>query len=323
MLQKLILISDTVHCCSTSPRRLSEYSILAPHTLKAPTHQPNSNQQPNCLYPTTLLPLVWPVWQKSCIEHTASMWWQLHSSLYALRLRKTQLAGGTSVVYKKDAGRELYARNSLYFWLKRNLTISDKNSCILNMQRGITKRTQINLSWTDITACLVPVLQNMKTRNDGTDCIEKQRTHSICPLPHTALIRLHTDNQNGHTASIQPIRESNGSDGWQPTFSDFACWIGADNVRAAPKASNTAEHTKQICSRPRPSLPKRFRRPTVGVPALRPLSRKAQPALIGQLSQAREGSAHCVSISTLYSCNITSSQSWQLIWRHSFLNTGL
>ena len=26
----------------------------------------------NCLYPTTQLPLVWPVWQKSCIEHTVN-----------------------------------------------------------------------------------------------------------------------------------------------------------------------------------------------------------------------------------------------------------
>ena len=32
------------------------------------------------------------------------------------------------------------------------------------------------------------------------------------------------------------------------------CWIGADNIQAAPKASNAAEHTEHICSRPRPSL---------------------------------------------------------------------
>ena len=115
-----------------------------------------------------------------------------------------------ALVYKKDTGLEVYARNSLYFRSKRNLTISDKNSCILNMQWGITKRTQINLSWTDI------------------------------------------------------ITESNGSDVRQPTSSDFACWIEADNVREAPKASNAAEHTEHICSRPRPSLSKRFRCPTVG-----------------------------------------------------------
>ena len=61
---------------------------------------------------------------------------------------------------------------------KLNLTISDKHSCILIMQWCITKRTQINLSWMDITI-LVPVLQNMKTGNDVTECIEKQSAHSI------------------------------------------------------------------------------------------------------------------------------------------------
>ena len=92
------------------------------------------------------------------------------------------VACGSSV---KDAGPEVYARNSLYFQ-----TISDKNSCILNMQQGITKRTQINLSWTDIiTASLMSVLQNMKTRNEGTECVENQCAHSILPLPHTQLIR--------------------------------------------------------------------------------------------------------------------------------------
>ena len=39
----------------------------------------------------------------------------------------------------------------LYFRSKRNLTISDRNSCILNMKWGITKRTQINSYWTDTT----------------------------------------------------------------------------------------------------------------------------------------------------------------------------
>ena len=138
------------------------------------------------------------------------------------------------------------------FESKLNLTISEKNSGILNTQRGITKRTQINLSWMDITASLVPVLQTMKTGNDGTECTEKQSS------PHPS-----------HTpcwfASTPPIRESNGSDGQQPTSSDFACWIGADNVRAAPKASDAAEHTEHICSWPRPSLSQHFRYPTVGL----------------------------------------------------------
>ena len=57
------------------------------------------------------------------------------------------------------------------------------------MQRGITKRTQINSSWTDtITAGLAPVLQNMKTRNDRTEFVENQYAHSTTPLPHTELI---------------------------------------------------------------------------------------------------------------------------------------
>ena len=56
------------------------------------------------------------------------------------------------------------------------------------MQQGITKLTQINLSWTDQTTDLVPVLQNMKTGNDGTECKEKQNAHSILPLPQIALI---------------------------------------------------------------------------------------------------------------------------------------
>ena len=119
-------------------------------------------------------------------------------------MSEMQYTGGDSVVYKKYAGRELYACNSLYFWSKRNLTISDKNSCILNMQRGITKRTQINSSWTGITASLVSVLQNMKTGNDGTECIEKQSRQSILP-PNTLrwfAIAIHTANQR-----IQLLRQ--------------------------------------------------------------------------------------------------------------------
>ena len=107
-------------------------------------------------------------------------------------------------------------------------------------------------------------IQNIKTGNDETACIEKQSAHSIPPLPHTTLICQHPSNQNGHTASTQSIRESNGSDGQQPTFSDFACWIGANTAHVVPKGSNAAEHTKQICSRICPSLPKRFRQPMVG-----------------------------------------------------------
>ena len=126
------------------------------------------------------------------------------------------------------------------------------------MQWGITKRTQINSSWMDITACLVQGLQNVKTGNDGMECIEKQSAHSICPshTPHWF-------------ASTLPIRESSVSDGQKPTSADFTCWIGANNVRVAPKASNAAEHTKHICSWPRPSLPQRCKVQRLGrcVPA--------------------------------------------------------
>ena len=45
-------------------------------------------------------------------------------------------------------------KHTTLFTFDQNETISDKNS-ILNMQRGITKWTQINLSWTDITVMLV------------------------------------------------------------------------------------------------------------------------------------------------------------------------
>ena len=122
------------------------------------------------------------------------------------------------------------------------------------MQRGITNWTQINSSWMDIvTASLMPVLQNMKTRNDETVCIETNAHTVFCP---------------SHTprwfASTLPIRESNGSDVRRPTSSDFACSVGSDNVCATSKASDAAEQAKNICSRPHPSLSKRFRHPTVG-----------------------------------------------------------
>ena len=105
----------------------------------------------------------------------------------------------------------------------------------------------------------------MKTGNDGTECVEKkQRAHSILPLPHPALIRKHTATQNGHIAGTQPIRESNGSDGRQPTFSNFACWIGADNVHAAPESfQHSWTHWTNLFPTYK-SLPKRFRHPTVG-----------------------------------------------------------
>ena len=160
-----------LHHCNWPFDKLSVY--FRPSRFKAPTHRPDSNQHPTAF----IRPLccLWPVRQKSCIEHTASTCCQLHSSNKWVVL-----------VYKKDTGQEVYAHNSRS---KQNLTISNKNSCILNMQPGITKQTQINSSWLDITASLVPVLQNMKTGNDGTECVEKQSAHSIPPFPHTVLIR--------------------------------------------------------------------------------------------------------------------------------------
>ena len=149
----------------------------------------------------------------------------------------------------------------------------------------------------------MPVIQNTKTGNDGTkwgtECIGKtKRTQhwfsiclnweDVCGLNtwHTwkmTVVRLrlvlctlgllmirsrrYRHFRPSHTprwfTSTPPSRESNGSDVRQPTSSDFACSIGTDNIRAGPKASKAAEHTKHICSRPCPSLPKRFRRPTV------------------------------------------------------------
>ena len=53
---------------------------LQPKTLKAPHTPLRLKPTANCLYPTTLLPIVWPVWQKSCIEHIL---WHAASSTVA------------------------------------------------------------------------------------------------------------------------------------------------------------------------------------------------------------------------------------------------
>ena len=83
----------------------------------------------SCLYPTTRLPLVRPVRQKSCIETYRLCNCHLHSSVYFLRLREMQVSvtlGGAS---------------------------------------------------------LVPVIQNMKTGKDGTECrhrlSEKNKMHTV------------------------------------------------------------------------------------------------------------------------------------------------
>ena len=82
-----------------------------------------------------------------------------------------------------------------------------------------------------ITAGLVPVLQSMKTRNDGTECVKKpMRTQFSTPPTHSADLLAHRQSEN-------PMAQT--SDG----SSDFACSVGSDNVRAALKASDAAEHT--------------------------------------------------------------------------------
>ena len=98
-----------------------------PHT------PPRLKPTANCLYPTALFPLVWPVHQKICIEHTLQ---RAASSIVACMFcacvrwnKRVALV----LCIKKAAGREVYACSSLYFRSKRNLTISDKNSCIPNM----------------------------------------------------------------------------------------------------------------------------------------------------------------------------------------------
>ena len=160
-------------------------------SVKAPTHRPHV-QLPS---PITLLPLVWHVRQKSCIEHNASTCCQLHSSVYVLRLREMQWAGGFSV---KEAGLEVYARNSLYFRSKQNLTISAKNSCILNMQRGITKRTQIHSCWTHIiTAGFMTVLQNNENKKWQNGVRRKpMRTQYSAPPTHRTDSLAHRQSEN-------------------------------------------------------------------------------------------------------------------------------
>ena len=178
----------TVRGTASGSMWITYCTIKAPHTPPKPIA--------NCLHPTTLLHLVWPVQQKT--RH-----WTLNTPLRCAASSTVDCTfcacakcnKRVAPVFKKDAGQEVYACNSLYFWSKRNWTISDKNSCILNKQQGITKRTQINSSWKDITASLMPVLQNMKTENDGAECIEKRSSHSIPPFPHTTLIHKHTTNQ--------------------------------------------------------------------------------------------------------------------------------
>ena len=95
------------------------------------------------------------------------------------------------------------------------------------MQQGITKLTQINSSWTDITTSLVPVLQNMKTGNDGMECIEKQRT----------AIRMAI--QLAHNQSENPMAQTTNG---PPPQTSHAQSDPTTSARLR-KASDAAEHT--------------------------------------------------------------------------------
>ena len=144
----------------TPPTRLllspSQFSGKGPHT---PPRRPTALSDHS---PTTPLPLVWPVQQKICIEKHRFDMMPTPQYRECSALARDAVSGWHFVLW--DVCWDACARNSLYFQSKRNLTISDKNSCKLNMQQGITKWTQINSSRTDITTSLVPVLQNIKNR---------------------------------------------------------------------------------------------------------------------------------------------------------------
>ena len=58
----------------------------------------------------------------------------------------------------------------------------------------------------------MPVLQNMKTGNDGAECIEKQSAQYSTPLTHCAdsLAHLQSENPMAQTADSQPPQTSHG-----------------------------------------------------------------------------------------------------------------
>ena len=154
---------------------------------KAPTHRPDSNQQPTAFIRPLCCLLSDPFGRKVALNTPLRR--AANSTVACTLCACARCNKQVALVYKIDAGWEVYA-HSLYFRSKLNLTVSDKNSCIQNMQWDITKQTLLGVSWTDMTASLVRVLQNMKTGNDGTECAEKQSTHSIPPLQHTANQRI-------------------------------------------------------------------------------------------------------------------------------------
>ena len=136
-----------------------------------------------------------------------------------------------ALVCKQDAGREVHARSSLYFRSKRNLTISDKNSFILNMKRGITKQTQINSSWTDITASLC---QSCKAwQREWRNGVHRKPTRTQYSAPPT-----HRADSLAHRQSENPLAQT--SDGPPPqTFHVESEQTMSQQLRKLPAQPNT------------------------------------------------------------------------------------
>ena len=99
---KLASVVGTVSWCGTCERRMVKFAQKAGGENESHIWRnrcfhfvsPDFIKFEQCLnklslYPTTLLPLVWPVWQKSRTEQTASTCCQLHS-VYILCLREMQ-----------------------------------------------------------------------------------------------------------------------------------------------------------------------------------------------------------------------------------------
>ena len=116
-------------------------------------------------------------------------------------------------------------------------------------------------------ASLVPVIQNMKTGNDGTECIEKQTSDSIPPLPYT-----YTQHWFANTLLIRTVMQL--AHNWVSEYptaqmansqhSQTSQVEQEQTMSTWTQKLPTAERTKQMCSPAPPSLPKRFRWQTVG-----------------------------------------------------------
>ena len=150
--------------------------ILSSHICKGPHTPPSLKPTSNCLYPITLLPLVLPVWQKICVEHTASTCCLLHSMYVCM----------------------------FCTCMKCNKRVAPLEN--RKWQNGVhrkTKRTQYSAPPTHRADWLAHRQSEWPYSQPTTN----QRIQWL-RLPTANLLRL--------------------------------CWIGADNIRRAPKASNTA-----------------------------------------------------------------------------------